>query len=150
MYRSFRTGDGDKERGTLNLMVSVGRGECLGIETRRWSRSWNHTPRVRSSHGLKVIASSRWHKHLSPEKKNYWDSIHMVLYGRTFAQRFHENNIAEDKASALGLSYCNFRTVLAEFSVPVYGPCPPMLASWRNYLHSFQPFGAGTYDALNG
>ena len=28
-YRSFRTGDGDRDRGTLNLMAGAGRGECL-------------------------------------------------------------------------------------------------------------------------
>lgn len=31
-YRSFRTGDGDKDRGTLNLMFSVG---CGGVEDSR-------------------------------------------------------------------------------------------------------------------
>ena len=50
-YRSFRTGDGDKERGTLNLMASVGCGVCLRFETRcgHGLGIMNHV--FRSSHG---------------------------------------------------------------------------------------------------
>ena len=43
-YRSFRTGDGDRDRGTLNLMASVGRGVC----------QWSRTRPVEDSHGPRV------------------------------------------------------------------------------------------------
>jgi hypothetical protein len=38
-YRSFRTGDGDRDRGTLNLMVSVGRGVRSVVQDATKSRT---------------------------------------------------------------------------------------------------------------
>jgi hypothetical protein len=69
MYRSLRTGDGDKDRGTLNLMVSVGCGVRLRSKTRRWSRPRNHRPRV-SPFPLPTANSGR---------NNYGDRVEFEL-----------------------------------------------------------------------